>query len=95
MSPATSEDARKRLARIAGQVASGCNIILFTTGNGSISMRPIKMTAEQKKSLMSRARWKAQERDQVTTDIAATTRIVSLPPTRGPKTYADRKKRSR
>ena len=37
-----------------------------------------EMTGEQKKQLMSRARWKAQERDTVTTDIPQTTRIVAI-----------------
>jgi len=37
-----------------------------------------EMTAEQKRSLMARARWKAQERDQVTTDIPQRTRIVAI-----------------
>ena len=37
-----------------------------------------EMTSDHKKQLMARARWKAQERDQVTTDIAATTRIVAI-----------------
>jgi ATP-binding protein involved in chromosome partitioning len=37
-----------------------------------------EMTAEQKRSLMARARWKAQERDQVDTDIPMTTRVVAI-----------------
>ena len=37
-----------------------------------------EMTGEQKKQLMARARWKAQERDQISTDIPATTRIVAV-----------------
>ncbi|HEX7165454.1 MAG TPA: Mrp/NBP35 family ATP-binding protein [Acidimicrobiales bacterium] len=37
-----------------------------------------EMTAEQKRSLMARARWKAQERDRVTTDIPPTTRVVAI-----------------
>jgi ATP-binding protein involved in chromosome partitioning len=37
-----------------------------------------EMTSGQKKDLMARARWKAQERDQVVTDIPATARIVAI-----------------
>lgn len=37
-----------------------------------------EMTAEQKKQVMARARWKAQERDEVTTDIPATTRVIAV-----------------
>ena len=37
-----------------------------------------EMTAEQKRDLMSRARFKAQERDQVVTDIPQTARIVAI-----------------
>jgi ATP-binding protein involved in chromosome partitioning len=37
-----------------------------------------EMTAEHKKQLMARARWKAQERDQVSTSIPATARIVAI-----------------
>jgi ATP-binding protein involved in chromosome partitioning len=37
-----------------------------------------EMTPEQKRSLMAQARWKAQERDQVTTDIPLRTRIVAI-----------------
>ncbi len=36
------------------------------------------MTAEQKKSLMDRARWKATERDEVDIDIPATARVVAI-----------------
>jgi ATP-binding protein involved in chromosome partitioning len=37
-----------------------------------------EMTGEQKRQLMARARWKAQERDTVATDIPQTTRIVAI-----------------
>ena len=37
-----------------------------------------EMTADQKKSLMSRARWKAAECDQVTTEIPQRTRVVAI-----------------
>jgi len=37
-----------------------------------------EMTAEQKKQLMSRARWKAQENSEVSTDIPPTTRVVAV-----------------
>ena len=37
-----------------------------------------EMTAEQKRSLMERARWKARERDEVKIDIPDTTRVVAI-----------------
>jgi ATP-binding protein involved in chromosome partitioning len=37
-----------------------------------------EMTAEQKRSLMDRARWKATERDQVAIDIPETARVVAI-----------------
>lgn len=37
-----------------------------------------EMTADQKRSLMERARWKAQERSAVETDIAPTTRVFAV-----------------
>ncbi len=37
-----------------------------------------EMTAEQKKQLMARARWKAQENSEVSTDIPPTTRVVAI-----------------
>jgi ATP-binding protein involved in chromosome partitioning len=37
-----------------------------------------EMTAEQKRSLMDRARWKARERDEVDIDIPETARVVAI-----------------
>ena len=37
-----------------------------------------EMTAEQKRTLMDRARWKARERDEVKIDIPDTTRVVAI-----------------
>ena len=37
-----------------------------------------EMTAEQKRSLMDRARWKARERDEVVIDIPETARVVAI-----------------
>ncbi len=37
-----------------------------------------EMTADQKRSLMTRARWKARERDEVATDIPASARVVAI-----------------
>lgn len=37
-----------------------------------------EMTPQQKRSLMERARWKAQQRDQVATDIPSRTRVVAI-----------------
>lgn len=37
-----------------------------------------EMTAEQKRTLMERARWKARERDEVKIDIPDTTRVVAI-----------------
>src|SRR5687768_8128554 len=37
-----------------------------------------EMTAEQKRTLMDRARWKARERDEVKIDIPETTRVVAI-----------------
>ena len=59
------QDVRDHLAQLPGADAG----IKVTFG---------EMTAEQKRSLMSRARWKAQERDQVATDIPQRTRIVAI-----------------
>jgi ATP-binding protein involved in chromosome partitioning len=47
-------------------------------GVGKVKVTFGEMTAEQKRSLMSQARWKAQERDQVATDIPPRTRIVAI-----------------
>jgi ATP-binding protein involved in chromosome partitioning len=59
------QDVRDHLAHLPGADAG----VKVTFG---------EMTAEQKRSLMSRARWKAQERDQVATDIPLRTRIVAI-----------------
>ncbi|MGI8794001.1 MAG: P-loop NTPase [Acidimicrobiales bacterium] len=37
-----------------------------------------EMTAQQKSQLMSRARWKAQQRDEVTIDIPPTAKVVAI-----------------
>jgi ATP-binding protein involved in chromosome partitioning len=37
-----------------------------------------EMTAEQKRALMDRARWKVRERDEVAIDIPATARVVAI-----------------
>lgn len=37
-----------------------------------------EMTPQQKQQLMSRARWKAQQRDEVTIDIPATAKVVAI-----------------
>ena len=37
-----------------------------------------EMTAEQKRQLMARARWKAQERDEVAVDIPPTAKVIAI-----------------
>jgi ATP-binding protein involved in chromosome partitioning len=61
------KDVRDHLAHLPG--VGGPDNVKVTFG---------EMTPEQKRSLMARARWKAQERDQVTTDIPLRTRIVAI-----------------
>lgn len=48
------------LESIAGQVASGCNLIFFTTGNGSITNFPFVPTL---KFVTTSGRWRLLERD--------------------------------
>ena len=61
------KDVRERVAHLPG--VGGADRVKVTFG---------EMTAEQKRSLMARARWKAQERGQVTTDIPMRTRVVAI-----------------
>ncbi|MGH9286617.1 MAG: P-loop NTPase, partial [Acidimicrobiales bacterium] len=47
-------------------------------GAGKVRVRFGEMTAEQKRDLMARARWKARERDELSTDIPPTARVVAI-----------------
>ena len=65
-------------AQLMGDVRDHVSHLPGVGGPDRVKVTFGEMTAEQKRSLMARARWKAQERDQVTTDIPQRTRIVAI-----------------
>jgi ATP-binding protein involved in chromosome partitioning len=61
------KDVRTRVGSIPG--VGGADNVKVSFG---------EMTAEQKRALMDRARWKVRERDEVAIDIPATARVVAI-----------------
>ena len=65
-------------AQLMKDVRSRVGSVPGVGGQDNVKVSFGEMTAEQKRTLMDRARWKARERDEVAIDIPPTARVVAI-----------------